>query len=630
MIATSRARSAHRHAVVHAWALLGLLVALLSPRVASAQAQPLVDLSVEAPTVGLGDPFDVRLVAQAEEMPRFPELELPAGLVASRPSLSTSTNVSIMNGVRTDRLGLEAHWTVRASQTGTFTLGPATVRVGDRVLTSRRVTVRVVPEAPRDARPGRRSRPSVFDPFGMFGGSPFDDPFRDTQPQQIFEPETDPAFALDAPPSPGVFLVAKCDKGAAFVGEQVTYTVLLYADARLQDPQFTDLHEAPAPHFLRQSLLDDTQPPKLLAHARVGSGLFRVYQLRRVALFPLNPGVLTVAPMRLQFVGPRGGERLSRAVDVRVAEAPLKGRPAGYAAGSVGTFALSVEVSPRAVDQHGTIVVKATLDGRGNPPPRLLVPEGADFEWLEPDVSDAFAADDQGRWAGRRTWTWAVRAKAAGEKNLGALKVGIFDPERRAFASVEAALGAVRVAAHEGPVTREPQVHRGLEGLPAPFGDAPEPSVVPLASPVPRVLFAAPALLVLALPLVAFVAGVGRASRDRVRAILQRKPSLSRVLASLEREAAKAAPAAVEGLTTRVVDELASSLAGRATRGLRDEELLQVLRDAMPGDDADRMLLLLRDARDARFSGLTSPVDARKRFDETLAIARKYAGKVRS
>ena len=153
---------------------------------------------------------------------------------------------------------------------------------------------------------------------------------------------------------------------------------------------------------------------------------------------------------------------------------------------------------------------------------------------------------------------------------------------------------------------------------------------MPLASPVPRVLFAAPALLVLAVPLVAFVAGVGRASRDRVRAILQRKPSLSRVLASLEREATKAAPAAVEGLTTRVVDELASSLAGRATRGLRDEELLQVLRDAMPGDDADRMLLLIRDARDARFSGLTSPVDARKRFDETLAIARKYAGKVRS
>jgi hypothetical protein len=147
---------------------------------------------------------------------------------------------------------------------------------------------------------------------------------------------------------------------------------------------------------------------------------------------------------------------------------------------------------------------------------------------------------------------------------------------------------------------------------------------------VPRVLVAAPALLVLAVPLVAFVAGVGRASRDRVRAILQRKPSLSRVLASLEREAAKAAPAAVEGLTTRVVDELASSLAGRATRGLRDAELLQVLRDAMPGDDADRMLLLLRNARDARFSGLTSPVDARKRFDETLAIARKYAGKVRS
>ena len=629
MMPRSHARSARRRFAAAAWTLFGLLVALLMPRPARAQAQAIVDLAVEAPTVGLGDPFDVRLIAQAEEMPRFPELELPAGLVASRPSVSSSTNVSIMNGVRTDRLGLEAHWTVRASQTGAFTLGPATVRVGDRVLTSRRVTVRVVPESQRDARPSRRSRPSVFDPFGMFGSSPFDDPPRDRESQQIFEPETDTAYALEAPPSPGVFLLAKCDRASAFVGEQVTYTVLLYADARLQDPQFTDLHEAPAPHFLRQSLLDDTQPPKLLAHTRVGAGLFRVYQLRKVALFPLNPGVLTVAPMRLQFVGPRGGERSSRGVDVRVAEPPLKGRPAGYAAGSVGAFALTVEVSPRAVDQHGTIVVKATLEGRGNPPPRLLVPEGADFEWLEPDLKDAFAADDQGRWAGSRTWTWAVRAKAAGEKSLGALHVAVFDPERRAFANLEASLGSVHVNAHEGPVTTEPAVRRGLEGLPAPLGDAPEPTVAPLPTKVPSAFFAAPVLLVLTVPLVAFLAGVGRASRDRVRAILQRKPSLARVLSGLEREASKAAPAAVEGATTRVVDELASVLAGRATRGLRDAELSHVLRDAMHGDDADRLVVLLREARDARFSGLTAPDEARKRFDETLAIARKYAGKVR-
>ena len=103
-------------------------------RRAWAHGAPVVGLSVESATVGLGELFDVQLSAQAAEMPRFPELELPRGLVASRPSVGTSTNLSIVNGVRIDRLGLEAHWRVRASETGTFTIGPATVRVGDRVI----------------------------------------------------------------------------------------------------------------------------------------------------------------------------------------------------------------------------------------------------------------------------------------------------------------------------------------------------------------------------------------------------------------------------------------------------------------------------------------------------------------
>lgn len=631
MIGRRLGLAASRRHVQNAWVAFCGLVALLIVFAASpawAQSQPVVELAVESTVVGLGEAFDVRLVAQGEEMPRFPELELPAGLAASRPSVSASTNVSITNGVRVDRLGIEAHWSVRAAQTGTFTLGPATARIGDRVVSSRRVTVRVVRDAPRDPAGGRGRRPSVFDPFGMFGKSPFDDPFKALEQQELQEPEGDPAFALDAPPSPGVFMIAKADKASAFVGEQVTFSVLLYADARLQDPQFTDLHEAPAPQFLRQSLLDDTQPPKFLAYTHVGTGLFRVYQLRKVALFPLAPGSLTIAPMRLQFVGPHGGERLSRAVEVRVSETPLKGRPPGYAPGSVGAFTLVVEVQPREVSEGGTFVVKATLAGRGTPPPHVELPQGPAFEWLEPDVQDAFAGDEQGRWGGRRTFTWAVRAKEAGEKNLGKMQALLFDGERRAYARLSAELGAMKVSPRVGPAPKVDVERRGLEALPAPLANAPEPRVQALRKPVPAMFFAAPVVFALLVPLAALARFGVVFVFVHARAFAKRKPSFSRMLAGLEREAAKAAPAAVERVTTRVVDELAAGLSGRVTQGLRDDEVAGLLQNSLAPGDADELLRILRDARDARFSGLTNAVEARTRLDASLRIARKYAGKV--
>lgn len=610
-------------------ALLMAVAALvaLDPRRAWAQAAPVVELSVDSATVGLGEPFDVQLSAQAAEMPRFPELELPRGLVASRPSVGTSTNLSIVNGVRIDRLGLEAHWRVRASETGTFTIGPATVRVGDRVIASRRITVRVEREAPRGAR--RQAQGSPFDPFGFFGRAPID-PFGEPKFEPLLEPETDPAYALERAPQPGIFLLGKVDRAAALLGEQVTHTVLLYADTRLADPQFTDLHEAPAAKFLRHSLLDDTQPPKLLAHARVGEAIFRVYLLRKVALFPLAAGKLEIGGMRLKWLGTRDGDRTSNGLEVRVGEAPARGRPADYVPGTVGSYTLGVEVAPRVVDRDGTFVVKAIVDGRGQGPSRLVVPESAHLEWLEPDVGESFAAEDQAAWGGRRTFTWAVRARAEGEKNLGKIGFVTFDPRAKAYVRVEADLGRVTVHPRAGAPASASRERRGLDELPAPLASAGEPVVPPAPLAVPRVAFFAPVAIVFLVPLAAIFAAGLRATARSVQRVRQRKPSLARVCADLEAAAKRAEPAALEALSVRAVESLAGALAQRPVRGLRDEELARTLRHAAPGapaEDVDRVIVLVAAARDARFSGLTSAEEARARFHEVMTLVRKIAGK---
>jgi hypothetical protein len=294
----------------------------------------------------------------------------------------------------------------------------------------------------------------------------------------------------------------------------------------------------------------------------------------------------------------------------------------------VGAFSLAAEVAPRALDAGGTFVVKATLDGRGQPPPRLVLPESADFEWLEPDVQDTLGPDEQGRWAGRRVFTWAVRANAPGQKNLGKIAMSTFDPERRAYARAEAALGVVQVAPRAGAVAAAPVERRGLEALPAPLAAAPEPQVAPLVTRTPRALFAAPFALALVVPFAAAFASAVGVLRARMRAVQQRKPSLARVLRDLEAEAKRAEPATLEGLTARAVEAFGDAATKRSVRGLRDEELRAALADALGAEGAARVASLLAEARDARFSGLTSAADARRRFDEVLTVLRKNAGKV--
>ncbi len=612
--------------VARAVLLATLFVAGAATR-AFAQSQPVLELSTATPTVGLGDAFDVTLIAQDTEIPSFPELALPPGMAASRPSIASSRNISITNGARTDRLGIEVHWTLRAAQTGTFVVGPATVHVGDRVWTTRRLTIRVERDTPQRA-PGRGpQRPSIFDPFGIFGGGGAD-PFADGLAQQIAEPQSDPAYELEAPFGAGVFLVAKADRASAVVGEQVTQTVLLYANARLQDPQFSDLHEAPAPQFLRQSLLDDAQPPKLLALARVGGELYRVYQLRKVALFPLTPGALRIGAMRLVMQGPRGGERASKPLDVRVVAAPLKGRPAGYAAGSVGEFTLRAEVGPRSIEEGGTFVVTATLDGQGQPPPRVLLPEGPRFEWLEPDVKDHFEANEAGRWAGRRTFTWGVRAKVAGAQPIGKMEVSCYDARLRTYAKLTADLGRVDVAPRTGPAPAADPVRRGLAELPEALGEVAEPQVLPMARRLDSWVFAVPIAVTLLLPMGAlctFLLRLVVAATVRAR---RKKPRFAKTLRDLQGEAKGATPVAVEALSARLVQEFASAVLKTPVRGLRDDDLGALLTERLSGNDGAQLLGLVRDARDGQFSGLTGPDEAQARFRAVVAIISKYAGKV--
>jgi hypothetical protein len=458
--------------------LLALLLTLLVVSVAWA-SDPVLNVSIDADTVGVGDVLHVTLEAQSSsETPGDPQLgSTGGGFTVLGMSPSTSTSMNIMNGAVSTLHGLTTVWSVRATKVGVFTIGPPTVAVGGkRYRSSQSVTIRVVPAGQAPHRQPQR-RPDPFDPFGgLFGqlqqqlGQQMGQ-FPGFEPQQPDreQVQADPRFALAAPRGQMAFLHAVVDKTSVVVGEQVTYSVYLYTDGR-HDLDVNDPHEAPASDFVKRSLQTDETKIERVGYANVGGEVYVVQLVRKAALFPLKSGDLDVGAMTLVInVGKQGGGiRESEDIHVHVSEPPIAGRPAGYAVGDVGKMALAADVSGRDVEQEGAVGVTVVLSGTGNLPTSIEPPERAGVEWLDPQVTEAFKPPYPGdRYGGSRTFQYVVRLHKAGESDLGDFTLPYWDPQARAYGVAQIALGTVKVKPGTVAPAQADAPSDPLPGLPA-------------------------------------------------------------------------------------------------------------------------------------------------------------------
>jgi HEPN domain-containing protein len=169
-------------------------------------------------------------------------------------------------------------------------------------------------------------------------------------------------------------------------------------------------------------------------------------------LVPIRTGTLRIGAMRFGFHGPGytptpgalGAMRQSAPIDITVTEPPLDGRPAGYRLGDVGRYTLSASVDPKSVRQGEAVQVIAKLEGQGNVPARLDVPQQNGVEWMDPTVIEKLEASDNGL-RGSRTFTYVVRLEASGTVDLGELSLPYYDPTEHRYAIARASLGKVEV-----------------------------------------------------------------------------------------------------------------------------------------------------------------------------------------
>ncbi len=591
-----------RHAalrlVLATWVALAML---LAPATARAATDVKASIDVDEIEVGALVHFSLQVMTTSTDL-AFGDAELGAhaGFTVMGTTASPSQSISIVNGVTSQRRGVTVTWTLRGDRVGTLTVGPPSLRVGPQKVTGQSARVTVVQRGKLRRRPGGWD-PSPFDPWkGLFDQGGGDDPFKVFEP----DPETNPSLGLDAPRGAGTFLHATIDKTRAVVGEQVTHSVFKYAEVGSTEHDFNDVHEATAADFVKRSLLEGDREPRAMGLAKVAGRIYSVALVRKSALFPLKAGSLEIGPMSMALVHARGSGavRESESLKVEVSDPRLKGRPAGFRPGDVGSFTLSSDVAPREVERGGAIAVRIELSGWGNLPASLAAPIRAGVEWLEPQVDEKVGALANDRFGGKRVFSFIVRMKKEGDIDLGALELPFYDPQRGAYDVARTALGTVRVTRSAVPREDAP-ADDALAGLPAPSAtkEPISPGRARLTSSTGfwASLGAGPLAFVVARGAHAAATSLARRRKERdalPETVLRKKTG--KIKDALASDDPTAALAAVENALLPA----ASLAAGIEVRGLPRDDLPAALEEGgVSGETAEEVKRLLAEQEEARF-----------------------------
>lgn len=426
-------------------------------------AEPELTMQADRDKVGLEDTFhlDVTVSNASADM----QVTLPKSEDFEILGRSSSTQMSYSVGA--GGAGVVTHLqrytlTVRANRQGKLTIPGASITTSSGVITTKPVTLEVVPGRLQPER--RRPPPSgANNPFGFPPGF-FPPDMQDDQPSQPEELQADiPRGDSD------LFIRASVDKTEPYAGEQVMLSIHLYSRVDLSTVDNVTMPKLDG--FLS---LDFRTPNQLVSEQRTIGGVpYREYLLRQKAIFPLKAGATTIDPPEADIT--TGLLFAGRRVHRKGNELKLTVRalPPGPATAVVGRWRLSREISQTEVALGEPLQVKLTIEGRGNLQSLTLPPLGApsSFKVFDPETADK-PNNTRAYVGGTRVIEYTLMPQQTGTFTLPAMTIPYFDPEARKYEEMRVdeltitvkpgANGATTQTVPGGPALVDPSVKNQL------------------------------------------------------------------------------------------------------------------------------------------------------------------------
>ena len=399
---------------------------LLSLITLSAFADDVVFKASAPKQVIVGRPFQLTYSVNQRSRdlraPEFTDFDVLSG-----PYTSTSSSTSFVNGKRTSSFEQTYTYMLMARKAGTFTIGPATIKVDGENVQSNGVRIEVLPE---DQQPAQSSQPSAAGNQQSAGQS--------SQSSQS-----------GSVSSENLFVRTIASKTRVHEQEALMVTYKLYF-ANVDVAQLTNNTKLPEfTGFLKQEL-EQGEIQTELEHYNGRN--YQTAVLYRTILYPQHSGEIKIDPANFEAVlrvqvqqRPRSifddffgsytnVTRMLTAPGVTIHVAALpSGKPAGFS-GGVGRFTLTPSISQTEVQTNDAVTIKLDISGSGNmkllKTPAIDWPEG--FEPYDPKVTNDFRTTTSGV-SGTKSIEYLAIPRSAGEYIIPAVKFSYFDIDEKAY-----------------------------------------------------------------------------------------------------------------------------------------------------------------------------------------------------
>lgn len=337
---------------------------------------------------------------------------------------------------------------------GKFTIGAATARADGKEFFSAPITVEVTNASSSQS---NNNQGNSFSPFANFN---FDLPTPPSTHQfddYILKPGENATDKVQK----GLFIKLDVDKTSCFVGQPIIASYKLYTRLR-SESTITD-----APSFNGFSVSDlDVNDNKVIIEKYNGRQ-YNVYTLRKVQLYALQPGKITLDPLvsnnkvtfiKSDYANSQNGDRFydmlenfadattpengivektvtlkSKPVTIVVKPLPVEKKPSDFK-GTVGNFTIqsSIEKNNITTDDAGNLNI--TISGQGNirliNAPKINWPEGI-------DGYDAKVKDDVDKTSvpmeGSKTFTFPFTITKPGKYKIDSISFSYFDPSTSSY-----------------------------------------------------------------------------------------------------------------------------------------------------------------------------------------------------
>ena len=345
--------------------------------------------------------------------------------VLSGPYTSTSSSTSFVNGKRSSSFEQTYTYTLMATKEGTFTIGPATVKVDGENIQSNGVRIQVLPADQPQQTQSTTSQPS--------------------QPRT----SSQPSASSQAASSENLFVRTIASKTRVHEQEALMITYKLYF-ANVDVAQLTNNTKLPEfTGFLKQDL-EQGEIQTELEHYNGRN--YQTAVLYRTILYPQHSGDIKIDPANFEAVLRVQVQQRARSIfddffgsytnvtkmltapGVTIHVSPLPaGKPAGFS-GGVGHFTLTPSISQTEIQANEAVTIKLDISGSGNmkllKTPAIDWPEG--FEPYDPKVTNNFKTTTSGV-SGTKSIEYLAIPRSAGEYTIPAVKFSYFDIDEKAY-----------------------------------------------------------------------------------------------------------------------------------------------------------------------------------------------------